>query len=59
MENMEKVYDVLKSAGEPLKPGEVAEKSGIDRKEVDKMIKALVKEGRVNSPKRCFYGIVE
>lgn len=55
----EQVYEVLKAAGEPLKNGEIAEKSGIDRKEVDKAIKILVKEGRIHSPKRCFYAVAE
>lgn len=55
----EKVYEVLKNAGEPLGGGKIAEIAGIERKDVDKAIKALVKEGRVHSPKRCFYAVVE
>lgn len=38
-----------------MKAGEVAEQTGIDKKEVDKVIKKLVTEGKVISPKRCFY----
>lgn len=53
----EKVLAILKSDG-ALKAGEVAEKLGADKKEVEKAIKSLVKEGKVNSPKRCYYGAV-
>ncbi|HEX2936242.1 MAG TPA: MarR family transcriptional regulator [Bacteroidales bacterium] len=40
-----------------MRPGEIAEKAGIDKKEVEKSIKKLVTEGKVFSPKRCFYAI--
>lgn len=59
MDIKEKVLEVLAAAGEPLKGGEIAEKSGIEKKEVDKAIKALKAEGKIDSPKRCFYGIVK
>ena len=55
METKELVVKTLKDAGTPLKSGEIAEKSGIDKKEVDKAIKKLVAEDLVMSPKRCFY----
>lgn len=51
--NEQKVMDALKEGA--LKSGEVAEKTGIDKKEVDKIIKKLVTEGKVESPKRCYY----
>ncbi len=53
MEQEKVVLSLLEA--EALKAGEVAEKSGIDKKEVDKIIKKLVKEEKVYSPKRCFY----
>lgn len=53
MENKEKVLQVLKEAGEPLNAGKIAEISGIDRKEVDKAMKALKEEGAIVSPVRC------
>ncbi len=53
MEQENKVLDLLAQGA--MKAGEVAEKSGIDKKEVDKIIKKLVKEEKVISPKRCFY----
>lgn len=55
MEAKEVVLKTLKESSEPLKGGEIAEKSGIDKKEVDKVIKILVKEDLILSPKRCFY----
>ena len=38
-----------------MKSGEVAEKAGIDKAEVDKIIKKLKKEEKIVSPKMCFY----
>jgi hypothetical protein len=46
---------VLKDSPEPLKAGDIAQKAGLDKKEVDKAIKALKKEEKIVSPKRCFY----
>ncbi len=51
----EKVLEILKSKGEPMRPGEIVEQAGVDKKEVDKAIKSLVKQEKVYSPKRCFY----
>ena len=51
----EKVFKTLKEAGKPLKAGEIAELSGLDKKEVDKAMKALQKEEKIESPKRCFW----
>lgn len=59
MDIKEKVLETLNASEEPLKAGEIAEKAGVDKKEVDKAIKALKTEGKVDSPKRCFYGIVK
>ena len=55
----DKVYEAMKAAGEPLGGGKIAELTGLDCKEVDKAIKALIKDGRVHSPKRCFYAVSE
>jgi Mn-dependent DtxR family transcriptional regulator len=51
----EKVLEAMKNAGKPLKTGEIAEITGLDKKEVEKAIKKLKKEGKVESPKRCYY----
>ncbi len=50
-----KVLEVMAKAGKPLRPGEIAELAGLDKKEVSKAIKELKAEGKVHSPKRCFY----
>lgn len=51
----EKVLEALEKADKPLKSGEIAEITGLDKKEVDKAIKKLKKEGKIQSPKRCYY----
>jgi len=55
MEAKEQVLETMRKAGEPLNAGKVAELSGLDRKEVDKAMKALKDEGAIVSPKRCFW----
>lgn len=55
MEIKQIVLNTLKDSKEPLKAGEIAEKCGQDKAAVDKVIKVLVKEDLVTSPKRCFY----
>ncbi len=55
MEIKEVVLKTLKESEQPLKGGEIAEKAGIDKKEVDKAIKVLKKEELIFSPKRCYY----
>lgn len=45
----------LQKAGKPLRPGDVAEMTGIDKDEVSKIINKLKKEGKVISPQRCFW----
>lgn len=57
METKETVLKTLEAAGKPMKAGEIADAAGVDKKEVEKSIKTLVKEGKVHSPVRCFYGL--
>jgi hypothetical protein len=49
----------MKKAGKPLGPGDVAKMTGVDSKKVSTIISDLKKQGKVASPKRCFYGPVE
>ncbi len=56
MELKDQIVDLLKKS-EPLKGGEIAEKLGVEKKDVDKAIKILKKEEAVISPKRCFYSV--
>ncbi|RLI80171.1 transcriptional regulator [Archaeoglobales archaeon] len=49
------VLDVLKQSDKPLRPGDIAKKIGVESKEVSKVIKELKREGKIHSPKRCYY----
>lgn len=51
----EKVLALLQEKEEPMKAGEIAETLGVDKKDVDKAIKALKEEAAICSPKRCYY----
>lgn len=53
MENTEKVLQTLKNADKPLRSGEIAKLSGLDKKEVDKAMNKLKKEDKIQSPIRC------
>ncbi|NOZ48037.1 MAG: MarR family transcriptional regulator [Chlorobi bacterium] len=57
MENTEIIIRTIKDANKPLKGGEIAELSGLDKKIVDKLIKQLKTEELIYSPKRCFYDV--
>ena len=59
METKELVFKAIEDAGKPVKGGEIAEATGIDKKEIDKAIKKLVTEGKINSPIMCFYAPVK
>lgn len=45
----------MKKAGKPVRPGEVAKMIGEDSKQVSKAINELKKQGKIVSPKRCFW----
>ena len=55
MDTNEIVLKTLKEAGVPLKAGDIAQKTGVDKKDIDKAIKKLVAENKIESPQRCFY----
>ncbi len=55
MEVTEQVIDAMKKAGEPLNAGKIVELTGLERKEVDKAMTKLKKEGQIVSPKRCYW----
>ena len=52
----EKIIELLKNS-EGLKGGEIAEKLGVEKAEVDKVLKKLKAEEKVISPKRCYYSV--
>ncbi len=53
------VFEAIKSAGKPVRPGDVAQATGLDKEIVTKAIKALKNGGKVVSPKNCFYAPAE
>ncbi|MGE5400205.1 MAG: MarR family transcriptional regulator [Ignavibacteriales bacterium] len=55
MEVTEQVLDTMKKEKKALSAGQIAELAGIDRKEVDKAMKKLKTEGKIVSPKNCYW----
>ena len=51
----ERVLAAMEAAGKPMKAGEIATATGLDKKEVDKAMKVLKKEGKIVSPKVCYW----
>ena len=49
----------MKDAGKPVRPGDVAKAIGMESKMVSKAISVLKKEGKIHSPKRCYYAPTE
>jgi predicted Zn-ribbon and HTH transcriptional regulator len=55
MDTKEKVLEVMRTEGQPLNAGKIAEVGGLDRKDVDKAMAQLKKEEKIVSPKRCYW----
>ena len=55
--NVEKVLAVMTAAGKPVKAGEIAELSGLDKKMVEKAMNVLKIEGKIISPVRCCWEV--
>ena len=55
MDTKSQVFEAMKRAGKPVNAGKIVEITGIDRKEVDKVMKQLKAEGAIVSPKVCFW----
>ena len=58
MEAVELVFKTLQTSEKPLSAGEIVKVAKLERSEVDKVMKALKAEGRIVSPKRCFWTAV-
>ncbi len=52
----EKILKALAEKG-AMRPGEIAAVAGVEKAEADKTIKKLAAEGKIYSPKRCFYDL--
>jgi biotin operon repressor len=55
METLNIVLSTMKKAGKALSAGQISELSGLDRKEVDKVMKKLKADGSIVSPKNCYW----
>lgn len=51
----EKVLQTLQAAGKPMKAGEIAAASGLDKAVVEKAMKELKAGHKIESPIRCFW----
>lgn len=54
MDTKNLILNVLKENKE-MKAGEIAEKAGLDKKIVEKIMNDLKKEDLIYSPKRCYW----
>ena len=57
MDDREKVIEAFRSSDEPLNAN--SEISGVDKKEVDKIMKDLKKDETIVSPKRCYWTLAD
>ena len=55
MENYQAILEYFKNQNEPVNAGKIAEETGVDRKEVDKIMKKMKDEDVIASPKRCYW----
>ena len=53
----DKVLKAMAAADKPVRPGDIAKTLNVDSKEISKAIKALKEQGKVISPKRCYYSL--
>lgn len=58
MELQDKVYAVMQHAKKALRTGEIAALAGLEKKDTEKAIKLLKKEGKIFSPVRCYWQVV-
>lgn len=57
MDNYEVIVAFFMNAEKPVSAGQIATATGIDRKEVDKVMAKLKKEEKIESPKVCYWQI--
>ncbi len=55
MNTEEKIIETLKKSDKAMSAGQIADATGIDRKEVDKAMNALKKSEKITSPQRCYW----
>ena len=57
MDTKEQILKSFEQAGKPMRSGDIAKMINVESKEVSKYIKELKEEGKIYSPKRCYYDI--
>lgn len=55
MDKERNVLAVFQKEARPLSAKEVADLTGLDKKDVDEIIKKLKASEQLDSPKRCYY----
>lgn len=55
VDSYEAVLDYFAKADKPASAGQIATATGLERKEVDKVMTKLKKEGKIVSPKVCYW----
>ena len=55
MNTEDQILDTLKQSVKPMNAGQIVEKTGLDRKDVDKAMTKPKKEEKIVSPVRCFW----
>ncbi len=55
MNTEDQIIETLKQNEKPMSAGQIAEKTGIDRKAVDKAMNKLKAEEKIVSPIRCYW----
>jgi predicted transcriptional regulator len=57
-DQLDLVLKTLRESNEPMKNDDIAEKTGMEKDDVSKIVAKLKKNGDVESPKRCYYTAV-
>lgn len=55
MDTTEKGLEIMRTEGQTLNAGKIAEFGGLERKMGDKAMAQLKKEEKIVSPKRCYW----
>jgi predicted ArsR family transcriptional regulator len=55
MNTEDQILETLKQSEKPLSAGQIVDKTGLDRKLVDKAMTKLKTEEKIVSPQRCFW----
>lgn len=55
MDFSKKIIELLEQVNEPMKQADISKELNIDSKDISKAIKDLKEQGKIFSPKRCFY----